>query len=63
MTLLDRMDRCDTLFIYVPRLLADDVIEFRIDSRSGVAPYRQLVQQVRQALRLGLLHEVISCRR
>jgi len=33
------------------------VIEFRIDPRSGVAPYRQLVQQVRQALRLGLLHE------
>jgi GntR family transcriptional regulator len=33
------------------------VIEFRIDARSGVAPYRQLVQQVRQALRLGLLHE------
>lgn len=33
------------------------MIEFRIDPRSGVAPYRQLVQQVRQALRLGLLHE------
>jgi GntR family transcriptional regulator len=33
------------------------VIEFRIDPRSGVAPYRQLVQQVRQALRLGLLSE------
>lgn len=33
------------------------VIEFHIDSRSGVAPYLQLVQQVRQALRLGLLHE------
>ena len=33
------------------------VIEFRIDPRSGVAPYRQLVQQVRQALRLGLLEE------
>jgi GntR family transcriptional regulator len=33
------------------------VIEFRIDPGSGVAPYRQLVQQVRQALRLGLLHE------
>jgi DNA-binding transcriptional regulator YhcF (GntR family) len=31
------------------------VIEFRIDPRSGVAPYRQLVQQVRQALRLGVL--------
>src|SRR3954462_10771741 len=34
-----------------------DVIEFRIDAASGVAPYRQLVQQVRQALRLGLLRE------
>ncbi len=33
------------------------MIEFRIDPRSGVAPYRQLVQQVRQALRLGLLRE------
>jgi GntR family transcriptional regulator len=37
--------------------LAYCVIEFRIDTGSGVAPYRQLVQQVRQALRLGLLHE------
>jgi GntR family transcriptional regulator len=33
------------------------VIRFRIDSRSGVAPYLQIVHQVRQALRLGLLHE------
>ena len=33
------------------------MIEFHIDPRSGVAPYRQLVQQVRQALRLGLLDE------
>jgi GntR family transcriptional regulator len=33
------------------------VIEFHLDSRSGVAPYMQLVQQVRQALRLGLLRE------
>ena len=33
------------------------MIEFRIDARSGVAPYRQIVHQVRQALRLGLLHE------
>jgi GntR family transcriptional regulator len=32
------------------------VIEFRIDLRSGVAPYRQIVQQVRQALQLGMLH-------
>ena len=31
------------------------MIEFRIDSRSGLAPYRQLVEQVRQALRLGVL--------
>jgi GntR family transcriptional regulator len=33
------------------------VIEFHLDSRSGVSPYLQLVHQVRQALRLGLLHE------
>jgi len=33
------------------------VIEFHLDSKSGVAPYLQLIQQVRQALRLGLLRE------
>jgi GntR family transcriptional regulator len=33
------------------------VIEFYLDARSGVAPYRQLIHQVRQALRLGLLRE------
>jgi GntR family transcriptional regulator len=33
------------------------VIEFHLDSRSGVAPYMQLIHQVRQALRLGLLRE------
>jgi GntR family transcriptional regulator len=33
------------------------VIEFHLESRSGVAPYLQLIQQVRQALRLGLLQE------
>jgi GntR family transcriptional regulator len=33
------------------------VIEFHLDARSGVAPYRQLIHQVRQALRLGLLHQ------
>jgi GntR family transcriptional regulator len=33
------------------------VIEFHLDARSGVAPYRQLIHQVRQALRLGLLRE------
>src|SRR5207237_8767079 len=31
------------------------VIEFVIDSRSGVPTYLQLVQQVRQAIRLGML--------
>ncbi|MEU0462540.1 MULTISPECIES: GntR family transcriptional regulator [unclassified Amycolatopsis] len=31
------------------------MIEFRIDRRSGVATYLQLVQQVEQALRLGRL--------
>src|SRR5215470_14199394 len=33
------------------------LIEFHLDSRSGVSPYMQLVQQVRQAIRLGLLVE------
>jgi GntR family transcriptional regulator len=33
------------------------VIEFRLDSTSGVSPYLQLVHQVRQALRLGMLEE------
>ena len=31
------------------------VIEFHLDPRSGVAPYMQIVQQVKEALRLGLL--------
>lgn len=31
------------------------MIEFHLDTRSGVAPYQQIVQQVRHALRLGLL--------
>ena len=35
----------------------DQVIEFHLDGRSGVAPYMQLIQQVRQAMRLGLLTE------
>jgi GntR family transcriptional regulator len=33
------------------------VIEFHLLSRSGIAPYMQLTQQVRGALRLGLLEE------
>jgi len=33
------------------------VIEFHLDTRSGVAPYMQLIQQVRRAMRLGLLTE------
>jgi GntR family transcriptional regulator len=33
------------------------MIEFHLDSRSGVSPYLQIVQQVRQALRLGLVRE------
>jgi len=31
------------------------MIEFRLDTRSNVPPYLQLVEQVRQALRMGLL--------
>jgi GntR family transcriptional regulator len=33
------------------------VIEFHLNGRSGVAPYLQLIHQVRHALRLGLLRE------
>jgi GntR family transcriptional regulator len=33
------------------------VIDFHLDARSGVAPYLQIVGQVRQALLLGLLSE------
>ena len=33
------------------------MIEFHLDARSGVAPYLQLIHQVRQALRLGLLRK------
>ncbi|WP_111655298.1 GntR family transcriptional regulator [Actinoplanes lutulentus] len=33
------------------------MIEFHLDGRSGVAPYMQLIQQVRHALRLGVLQE------
>ena len=38
-------------------MIRGSVIEFHLDSRSGVSPYLQLVQQVRQAFRLGLLQE------
>jgi GntR family transcriptional regulator len=31
------------------------MIAFHLDSRSGVSPYLQIVQQVKQALRLGTL--------
>ena len=33
------------------------MIEFRIDTMSGISPYRQIVNQVRQSLQLGMLHE------
>ncbi|MBO3750657.1 GntR family transcriptional regulator [Streptosporangiaceae bacterium NEAU-GS5] len=33
------------------------MIEFYLDAKSGLSPYQQLVQQVRHALRLGLLRE------
>ena len=33
------------------------MIEFHLDAGSGLSPYLQLVRQVRQALRLGLLRE------
>jgi len=37
--------------------MAVGMIEFHLDARSGVAPYMQLIQQVRHAMRLGLLRE------
>ena len=39
------------------------MIEFHLDSRSGVSPYLQIVHQVRQALRLGILARATSCPR
>lgn len=33
------------------------MIEFHLDTRSGISPYLQIIRQVRQALRLGLLSE------
>ena len=33
------------------------MIEFYLDGKSGLSPYQQIVQQVRHALRLGLLNE------
>ena len=33
------------------------MIAFRLNANSGVAPYLQIVQQVRQALRLCFLYE------
>jgi GntR family transcriptional regulator len=35
--------------------VVEAVVEYRIDRRSGVATYVQIVQQTKQALRLGLL--------
>jgi GntR family transcriptional regulator len=34
----------------------EPMIEFHLESQSGVAPYLQIVQQVKQALRLDILH-------
>jgi GntR family transcriptional regulator len=36
-------------------MAAEPTIQFRLDRSSGVPAYRQLVDQVRQALRLGIL--------
>lgn len=33
------------------------MITFRLSTHSGVPPYLQIVQQVKQAIRLGILHE------
>jgi hypothetical protein len=33
------------------------MIEFHLDGSSGIAAYMQIVQQVKQALRLGILRQ------
>lgn len=35
---------------------SEPLIRFRLDPRTGVPPYRQIVDQVRQAISLGFLH-------
>jgi DNA-binding transcriptional regulator YhcF (GntR family) len=42
---------------YAPSYMTEPIIEFHLDAGSGLPPYQQLVRQVRQALRLGLLRE------
>ncbi|MER8073321.1 GntR family transcriptional regulator [Streptomyces sp. NPDC094034] len=37
--------------------MEEPVIEFHLNSQSGLSPYQQVVQQARHALRLGLLKE------
>jgi GntR family transcriptional regulator len=53
--LTDHRGQCS----YSTRDLAEggDGIEFHLDTRSGIAPYLQIVRQVHQALLLGLLAE------
>ena len=42
--------------VFIPRAYYDAaVIEFHLDPRSGVATYLQIVQQVKEALRLGTI--------
>jgi GntR family transcriptional regulator len=40
---------------FVGKHWSQNMIEFYLEKRTGVAPYMQLVQQVKQALHLGLL--------
>src|SRR5512132_1129897 len=42
-------------FIYGTRDIGEAVIQFRLDPRSGVSTYLQIVHQVRHAVRLGIL--------
>jgi GntR family transcriptional regulator len=45
-----------TIFTYASSYMVHGaMIEFHLDSRSGVPTYLQLVQQVKQAVRLGIL--------
>lgn len=53
---LDGTDPLAPPFHYsISERVVQGMVEFRIDRRSGVATYLQIVQQTQQALRLGLL--------
>jgi GntR family transcriptional regulator len=56
-TLLRLLYCTSYLLCYGPSYMTEPIIEFHLDAGSGLPPYQQVVRQVRQALRLGVLRE------